>query len=247
MLVGGVLMKIGAYVLLRMGVGILPDAVHHFSTMIAVFGVLSIVYGGWLAIVQKDWRRLVAFSAISHMGVMLLGVAAMNPAGLQGALFMTVSSGLLSGLLFYLLGAMQERTHTLEISKLGGLSKSMPILSGFLLVAALGSLGLPGTSGFVSEILSFTGSFMLFPKLSAVGTAGIILAAVYLLWAIQRTTFGPIQAIHDHPPEQLDVRSLEYVPSVVLTALVIMLGLFPSLIGNLFNPTITQLLSRMGG
>lgn len=244
MLVGGVLMKIGAYLLFRIGVGILPDAVKYFATLIAVIGVINIVYAALIAMVQKDWRRLLAFSAISHMGVVLLGVAAMNEAGLQGGIFMTISSGLLSGLLFFLIGAIQERTGTTMIGALGGLSKPMPILSGFLLAAALGSLGLPGMSGFISEVLAFIGAFAAFPVLAAVGTLGIILAAVYLLWAMQRTTYGPTTAALEGVS---DAKAIEYLPMIVLTALILLIGINPSILGDLVNPTILSYVTGIGG
>jgi len=244
MIVGGVLMKIGAYVLYRVGVGVLPDAVQHFATWIAILGVINIVYMAMVALVQKDWRRLLAFSAISHMGVVLLGVAAMNQAGLQGGIFMTISSGLLSGLLFFLIGAIKERTGTSMIAGLGGLSKPMPILSGFLLAGALASLGLPGMSGFVSEILAFMGAYAAFPVIAAVGTLGVILAAVYLLWAMQRTTYGPTSAQLEGLP---DARAIEYVPMVVFIALIILIGVYPSILGDLVNSTISSYVTRIGG
>jgi NADH-quinone oxidoreductase subunit M len=244
MMVGGVLMKIGAYVLFRVGVGILPDSIQYFATLIAVIGVINIVYCAWVALVQKDWNRLLAFSSISHMGAVLLGVAALNQAGLQGGIFMTVSSGLLSALLFFLIGAVKERTGTSMIPALGGLSKPMPILAGFLLVAALASLGLPGMSQFISEVLTFMGAFAAFPVLSALGTLGIIFAAVYLLWAMQRTTYGPTVAQYEGLS---DAKAIEYVPMVVLTALVILIGVYPSILGDLVNQTVLSYVTRIGG
>ncbi|HEU4964751.1 MAG TPA: NADH-quinone oxidoreductase subunit M [Bacilli bacterium] len=244
MVVGGVLMKIGAYILFRIGVGILPDAVQHYAILIAVLGVINVIYAALVALVQRDWRKLLAFSAISHMGVVLLGVAAMNEAGLQGAIFMTISSGLLSGLLFLLIGLVQERTGTTMIGALGGLSKPMPIIAGFLLAAALASLGLPGMSGFISEVMAFIGAFKAFPVIAAVGTAGIVLAAVYLLWAMQRTTYGPTTVDYESVS---DVRALESIPMVVLTAFVILIGVYPAILGDLVNQTILGYVTRIGG
>jgi NADH-quinone oxidoreductase subunit M len=243
MIVGGVLMKVGAYVLLRIGVGVLPDMIAYFGTAIALIGVINIAYGAMVAMVQKDWRRLLAFSTISHMGIVLLGVASLTQFGLQGAVFMTISSGLLSALLFFLIGAMQTRTKTLQIDELGGISRQMPILSGFLLVGALGSLGLPGMSGFVSEIVSFIGAFQKFPVLAAVGTVGIILAAVYMLWAMQRTTFGPPGMALEGAQ---DVTAFEYVPILILLAFIILIGVYPAVLGDLINPTLTQFV-KIGG
>jgi NADH-quinone oxidoreductase subunit M len=244
MVLGGVLVKIGAYVLLRVGVGVLPDAVQAYGTWIAALGVINILYGACVAMVQKDWRRLLAFGTISHMGVFLLGVASLKAEGLQGAVFMIVSSGLLAGLLFFLTGAILERTETLQIGELGGLSKRMPVLSGFLLAGALASLGLPGMSGFVSEILSFMGAFALFPKLAAFGTLGIILSAVYLLWAMQRTTFGPIRIARESVH---DATAREYIPMVLFLALILLIGVYPAILGDLVNQTLQSLVTRIGG
>ncbi|MCL6517155.1 NADH-quinone oxidoreductase subunit M [Alicyclobacillus sp.] len=243
MLIGGVLTKTGAYALLRFGVGFLPGEVRHWGVLIAVLGVINILYGAFAAWAQKDWRRLIAFGSISHMGLVLLGVAALNPAGLQGAMFMMVSSGLLTALLFFLTGAIQARTRTTLIPALGGLSKPMPMLSGFLLVAALGSLGLPLTSGFISEIQAFIGGFGTYPGISFVGVIGIILSAVYLLYAMERTTFGPAKQVYTG---LADATPREYVPTVVLTALVLIIGVYPGVIGNLFGLSVQALL-RIGG
>lgn len=243
MLVGGLLTKTGAYVLLRFGVGMLPGEVRHFGVLIAVFGVINILYGAFAAWAQKDWRRLIAFGSISHMGLVLLGIAALNAVGLQGAMFMIVSSGLLTALLFYLTGRIKERTQTIAIERLGGLSKSMPLLSGFLLVAALASLGLPLTSGFISEIQSFIGGFGTYPTLSFFGVVGIILSAVYLLYAMQKTTFGPTA---QHYAALADARGLEMVPIIILTGLVLLVGIYPEVIGHLFGLSASALL-RIGG
>jgi NADH-quinone oxidoreductase subunit M len=177
------------------------------------------------------------------MGLVLLGIAALNPAGLQGAMFMMVSSGLLTALLFFLIGAIKDRTDTSLIPQLGGLSRSMPVLSGFLLVAALGSLGLPLTSGFISEIQAFIGGFDTYPRISAVGVLGVILSAVYLLYAMQRTTFGPLESKYG---QLADATPREYVPAVVLTALVLLIGIYPNVVGHLFNLSVNALM-RIGG
>lgn len=239
MLVGGILTKTGAYVLLRFGVGMLPGEVRHWGVLIAVFGVINILYGAFAAWAQKDWRRLIAFGGISHMGLVLLGIAALNSAGLQGAMFMLVSSGLLTALLFYVTGAIKDRTQTSMIPSLGGLSKTMPMLSGFLLLGSLGSLGLPLTSGFISEFQAFIGGFGTFPTLSFVGVLGVILSAVFFLYAIQRTTFGPTAESNS---QLADARPLEYIPILVLTAMVLLIGIYPNVIGVLFGQSAHALL-----
>ncbi|GGJ11045.1 NADH-quinone oxidoreductase subunit M [Alicyclobacillus cellulosilyticus] len=243
MLLGGVLTKTGAYILLRFGAGMLPDQVHGFGLFLAVMGVINLLYGAFAAWAQKDWRRLIAYGSISHMGLVLLGIAAFNAAGLQGAMFMMVSSGILTALLFAVTGALAERTGTFAIPRLGGLAKAMPNLSGFLLFAALGSLGLPLTSGFISEIQTFIGGFTAYPAASFVALLGVILSAVYLLYAIQRTTFGPLVQAADG---WADARPREWVAIVVLTGLVLLIGVWPQLIGHPFGFTVRTLLG-IGG
>lgn len=244
MMIGGVLMKIGLYILIRFAVALLPQGLADNAALTAVLGVISILYGAFVALAQKDWRRLVAFSSISHMGLVLLAIASMQVIGIQGALFMLVSSGLLTALLFYALGAQADRTGSFLIGDLGGLSKSLPVLSGVLLFAVLGSVGLPGLSGFISEFTSFTGGFATFPALSAIGAVGMILAALYFLYAMQRTTFGPTKREHEG---LTDARAIEYVPLTVLTALVVLIGVYPNVLGHVVHSTVSALLTRVGG
>ncbi len=243
MIVGGILTKTGAFVLIRYGVGFFPNQVHLAGTAIAIIGVINILYGAFAAWVQNDWRRLITFSSISHMGLVLLGIASMTAAGLQGAMFMLISSGLLTALLFYVTSAMRERTKTIFISAMGGLSKPMPMLSGFLLVAALGSLGLPLTSGFISEFQSFVGGFHTFPVISFFGVIGLILSATYMLYAMRKTTFGTLPQTE---VGQYDAKPIEYLPIVALTAMVILIGVYPDVIGSLFNSSVHALVG-IGG
>jgi NADH-quinone oxidoreductase subunit M len=244
MVVGGVLVKTGAYLLVRVGVGLLSPEVTRHHLLIALFGVISILYGALLAVVQNDWRRLLAFTTISHMGVFLLGVASLTAEGLTGSVFVVVSSGLLTALMFFLVGAMAARTYTFSMDRLGGLSKSMPVLAGALLAGALGSLGLPGMSGFISEFLSFMGAFQAFPSLAALGALGIVLAAVYLLRAMQKTTFGPTALVLEG---LRDIRSAEVLPTAVLLLLVILLGVYPALLGDPLHATLNAFMARIGG
>lgn len=244
MLLGGVVVKTGAYLFLRVAGGMMPAMVARYALLVAVIGVINILWAGLIAFVQGDWRRLLAYTTISHMGVFLLAAASMTPAGLQGALFVAVSSGLLTALLFAGVGIIGERAGTVEMAALGGLSKPMPYVSGLLLTGALGSLGLPGMGQFVGEILSFSGSFSVFPRLSAFGIIGILLAAVYLLWAIQRTTFGPTPAtkegLRDGTPG-------EVLPMVLLLIAVIGVGVFPAVIGQTAGGTLAALAAGIGG
>ncbi|MGJ9384742.1 complex I subunit 4 family protein [Salipaludibacillus sp. CF4.18] len=251
MILAGILLKMGGYGLIRAGFGILPDQAAKFATLIAILGVINIIYGALLALVQTDLKALVAYSSISHMGIVLLGIASFTHSGMQGAVFQLVSHGFISALLFFMVGAMYERTKTRTIAEMGGLSKSVPILAGFMLAAAMASIGLPGLSGFVSELLAFIGIFgasaELIPAAMTIGIIagiGIILTAAYLLWAMQRTTFGPIKEKFMNLP---DARPMEYVPMVGLLALSLILGVYPHILSDVINTTVIDIVSRIGG
>lgn len=251
MILAGILLKMGAYGLLRICFGILPDAAAHFATWIAILGVINILYGAMLALVQKDLKKLIAYSSISHMGIVLIGAASFTPEGMQGAIFQMVSHGFISALLFFMVGAIYERTHTRMLADLGGLSKAMPVLAGFMLAAAMASVGLPGLSGFVSELMAFMGIFAASPEIipaartiAAIGALGIILTAAYLLWAIQQTTFGHMRDEYKNLP---DARRVEYIPMVALFGLSLLIGVYPNILSDVINITVIDLVSRIGG
>ncbi|UCZ53009.1 NADH-quinone oxidoreductase subunit M [Bacillus shivajii] len=251
MILAGVLLKMGGYGLLRIAFGILPDQAARFATLIAILGVINIIYGALLALVQTDLKRLVAFSSISHMGIVLLGAASVTVSGMQGAIFQLVSHGFIAALLFFMVGAIYERTKTRTISELGGLSKSIPILAGFMLAAAMASVGLPGLSGFVSELLAFIGIFgapaEIIPAATLIGVIaglGIILTAAYLLWAMQRTTFGEM---NEKYKGLQDARPMEYIPMVGLLALSLLIGIYPNILSDVINITVIDFVSRIGG
>ncbi|OIJ11729.1 NADH-quinone oxidoreductase subunit M [Anaerobacillus alkalilacustris] len=251
MILAGVLLKMGAYGLLRVGFGILPDQAAKFAFLIAILGVVNIIYGALLALVQKDLKKLVAYSSISHMGIVLLGAASFTTQGMQGAIFQLVSHGFIAALLFFMVGAIYERTHTRMIEDLGGLSKTIPILAGFLLAAAMASVGLPGMSGFVSELLAFMGIFGASPDIipaaktiAVVAALGIILTAAYLLWAMQRTTFGQLHQSNAHLE---DARPIEYIPMICLLGLTILIGVYPAILSDVINITVIDIVSKIGG
>jgi NADH-quinone oxidoreductase subunit M len=227
MIHSGILLKMGAYGLLRFGLLLFPDQVRDFSVTIAVLGVINILYGALLAFRQKELKLVLAYSSISHMGIVLLGIAAFNEIGLQGAVFQLVSHGLISALLFLIVGSIYERTGTTELAELGGLARSMPFISGVLLAAGLASLGLPGLSGFIGEFLSLLGLFESLRWLTAAAVLGVILTAVYVLRAVLKITFGP-------QPEKYgalkDARLIEAVPMIVLLAFIVLLGCYPSIL-----------------
>jgi NADH-quinone oxidoreductase subunit M len=187
---------------------------------------------------------VLAYSSISHMGIVLIGLGALNEAGVQGAIFQVVSHGLISALLFFLVGAFYERTDTSLMENLGGMAKGMPIASGFLLAGALASLGLPGMSGFVSEFMAFLGLFGEMPWIAAVGTIGIIMTAVYLLRAVLGITYG--QA-HREFTGIVDLKGVEWVPVVVLIGLIVLIGVVPSVLSSPLQATLETIMLGLGG
>jgi NADH-quinone oxidoreductase subunit M len=214
------------------------------TPIVMILGLVNILYGAILAFVQKEFKRVLAFSSISHMGILLLGIAALNQIGLQGALFQAISHGLISALMFFLVGSMYERTKTTMLDDLGGLAKSVPVLSGLLLVAGFALLGLPGLSGFISEFLAFLGIFQVNPWLAAVGTIGLILAAVYTLRVVLKTTFGPMK---DRFVGLADLRVKEILPMFVLVGFIVLIGVYPKLLEESIQVTLHQMLLKIGG
>lgn len=244
MIHSGILLKIGAYGLIRFGMGIFPEQFKMLATLIAVLGVINLLYGAFLAFIQTDFKMVLAYSSISHMGIVLIGLAAMNEAGVQGAIFQVVSHGLISALLFFLVGVLYERTDTSLIENLGGMAKGMPIAAGFLLAGALASLGLPGMSGFVSEFMAFLGLFKELPWVAAVGTIGIIMTAAYLLRAVLGMTYGKA---HREFTGVLDLKGAEFVPVVVLMLLIVLIGVYPSVLSAPLQTTLETIMLGIGG
>lgn len=235
MIHSGILLKMGAYGLIRFGLLLFPEQTNNCATALAILGVVSIIYGAVLAFVQKEFKLILAYSSISHMGVVLLGLAAINQIGLEGAVFQMVSHGLISALMFLLVGAIYERTQTTTIDELGGLAASVPFMSGILLVAGLASLGLPGLSGFISEFLAFLGLFGSMKVITVVGTLGIILTAVYVLRGVLRITFGPIRDAHRG---MKDARLMEVIPMITLVAFILLIGVYPAILSQSLQQTI---------
>ncbi|WP_019153944.1 NADH-quinone oxidoreductase subunit M [Robertmurraya massiliosenegalensis] len=244
MLHSGILLKIGAFGLIRFGMGIFPEQFQSIAVLLAVLGVINLLYGAFLAFKQTDFKMVLAYSSISHMGIVLIGLGALNEAGIQGAIFQVVSHGLISALLFFLVGVFYERFHTSAIGNLGGMAKGMPLTAGFLLAGALASLGLPGMSGFVSEFMAFLGLFEEMPVLAAIGCIGIIMTAVYLLRAVLGITYG--KANREFAAVS-DLKSVEFIPVVTLLALIVLIGVYPSVLSELLHSTLETIMLGLGG
>ncbi|MCA0170473.1 NuoM family protein [Bacillus sp. RAR_GA_16] len=229
MIHAGVLLKIGAYGLIRFGAGFFPEQLKETAVILAILGVINLLYGAFIALVQTELRSVLAYSSISHMGIVIIGIASFNTAGLQGAVFQTISHGLIAALLFLLVGVIIDRFHSTKLSDLGGVASQTPLFAGFFLAAGLASLGLPGMSGFISEFLAFLGLFETMPVIGSIGVIGLILTAVYVLRAVLAVTFGERKPQFD---KQKDLSAIELVSSAILLSLIIWIGVYPAVLSN---------------
>lgn len=247
MIHSGILLKMGAYGLIRFGILFFPEEATQWAWVLALLGVINILYGAILAFVQKEFKLVLAYSSISHMGIVLVGLAAFNEIGMQGAIFQLVSHGLISALMFLLVGSIYERTGSTELTQLGGLAKSMPFMSGMLLIAGLASLGLPGLSGFISEFMAFLGLFATYKAFTIVALLGVILTAVYILRAVLKITFGSMQ---ERFAGLQDARLIEAIPMITLVAFIVLIGIYPSVLSEPLHQTVSdfeQFISSVAG
>ena len=246
-ILAGVLLKLGAYGLIRFAVPLYPFAAHTFAWPIIVLSVVAIVYGAIVSIVQPDLKRLVAYSSVSHMGFVTLGIFVFNATALQGAVLQMINHGLITGGLFLLVGVVYERTHDRTIAKMGGLAAAMPIWSTVFGFFILASAGLPGLSGFVGEFLVFVGSFSVAPVIALVSIIVMILAATYLLWMFQRVAFGGLSDfLRGLGGHLTDMSGTELATLAPLAVGIVVLGLFPSLVLDLLRGPAQTFLAAAG-
>lgn len=242
-LLAGVLLKMGTYGFLRFNLPLFPKATIDFIPLMAVLAVIGIIYGALVAIVQSDLKKLVAYSSVSHLGFIILGIFALTSQGLQGGVVQMINHGLTTGALFLLVGMLYERTHTKQIADFGGLARVMPILAGVFLFIAFASIGLPGLNGFVGEFLILIGSYATLPAYAIVAAGGVILAAIYLLWAYERVFTGELVNPQHEDLKDLSLReTLIFVP---LVALIIVLGVYPKIALDVIEPSTEAVLDRI--
>ena len=250
-ILAGVLLKMGGYGILRFCLPFFPDAAVTFIPYVAVLSVIAIVYGAMVAMVQKDLKKLVAYSSVSHMGFVTAGIFASiavagNAAGMEGAILVMFNHGILTGALFLLVGFLYERTHTREIAEMGLLAKPLPVLAGFTLFFALGSLGLPGLNGFVGEFLSLLGLFQYSRWMAAVGGIGVILAAAYLLWMYQRIWFNDRGDEAVKPAFSLrDFGAREIASLLPLVVFAVWAGVYPNTFLQFLHVPVQEVLDRV--
>jgi len=246
-LLAGILLKMGTYGFIRVSLPMLPDAARVWAPWIAVLAVISIVYGAAVAFAQTDLKKLVAYSSVSHMGFVMLGIFSLTAAGLNGAIAVMFSHGVVTGMLFLIVGMVYERTHTRQIADISGLSSAMPVMGGLLAFASFASLGLPGLSGFVGEFLSLIGSWesTVIPHwLTVIAAVGVLLAAAYMLWMVLRVVLGtPSDVVRGLP----DASPRELTALAPLIALTLIVGLSWSSLLSFVDPAVKALVAALGG
>lgn len=247
----GILLKVGAYGIIRICYGIFPDAAIHYSYYVGLMGMISIIYGALNALSAKDLKRLIAYSSVSHMGFVLIGIASLTAEGMNGAIFQLFSHGILSSMLFFLVGVLYYRVHDRELASFRGLSLQMPKYTVFVVIAFFASLGLPGMSGFIGEAFSLFGAFLsetsngMLPRwMAIVSTLGILLGAAYFLWALQRMFFGEKRfKLTTWETELTDLTAREYIVLIPLAFGTIFLGIFPSYLFDWSNASVNVLIN----
>ncbi len=239
-ILAGVLLKMGTYGMLRISFPIFPDAMRHFAWELALLGVISMVYGALVAMAQTDFKKLIAYSSVSHMGIVVLGMSSMNTQGMTGAVFQMFNHGTITAMLFLIVGVIYDRAHTRGLGEFGGLMNQMPRYAGAMTVAFFAALGLPGLSGFISEALSLLGAFQTFRTLTIIGAVTIVLTAGYMLWVLQRVFLGTL-------PEKwkglTDMNGRETFMLATLGVIVIACGIYPAPVLNLMNSSLNHLSS----
>ena len=245
-ILAGVLLKMGTYGLLRFAFPLFPQAADFFAPWLALLAVIGIIYGALVAMVQPDMKKLVAYSSVSHLGFVVLGIAAMNVQGVQGAVYQMLNHGVSTGGLFLLVGMLSDRRHTRLIAQFGGLKTVMPHFVAAFLIVTLSSIGLPGLNGFVGEFLILLGSFRaeaLGPKMTAFAATGVILSATYMLWMFQRVNYGPVTK--DENRSLPDLTPREWLVIVPIVAMAILMGVLPNLFLKPMAPSVDRLLTLM--
>ncbi len=239
-ILAGVLLKLGTYGILRISFPIFPEITRELAWYIALFGMINIIYGALVALAQKDFKKLIAYSSVSHMGYVLLGMASLSATGVNGAILQMFNHGTITAMLFLIVGVLYDRSHTRGLNDFGGLANQMPVYTGFVTVAFFAALGLPSLSGFISEALVFVGAFGSeeIRTLTIISTLGILLGAAYMLWTLQRIFFGKL---NEKWNQLTDIDTREYIMFIPLTIIIIFLGVYPSAMLDIMNSSVNAL------
>jgi NADH-quinone oxidoreductase subunit M len=236
----------GTYGFLRFAIPFFPGEAFTplMQTIVVTLAVVGILYGALVALVQPDVKKLVAYSSVSHLGFVVLGICAMNVQGVQGAVYQRLAHGISTGGLFLMVGMLSDRRHTRLISEFGGLKKVMPRLTAAFLIITLASIGMPALNGFIAEFLTMLGAFLWDPRYAVAAGLGVILSAVYMLWMFQRVYLGEVT--HEENETLPDLRPREWAAVVPLCALAIVMGVFPSIFLAPMEPSVRRLVEQVG-
>ncbi|HEX16144.1 MAG TPA: NADH-quinone oxidoreductase subunit M, partial [Deltaproteobacteria bacterium] len=244
-ILAGVLLKMGTYGFIRFAIPLFPAAAHKAIPWVSVLALIGIIYGALVSMMQDDLKKLVAFSSVSHLGFVMLGMFAFTMQGVQGSIYQMLNHGVSTGALFLLVGMIYERRHTRLIASFGGLAKVMPVFATFFMIVALSSIALPGTNGFVGEFLILLGTFRANPVYAILGATGVIWGAAYMLWMLQRVMFGPITNPENEKLRDLNLREiLTLVPIVIM---IFWMGIFPKFFFKKMDVSVAHYLKEVKG
>ena len=239
----GVMLKMGTYGFYRFAMPLFPDATMAFGPLLIGLSVIGIVYGALVAMVQDDVKKLVAYSSVSHLGFVMLGLFALNQEGVAGSIYQMLGHGVSTGALFLLVGVLYERRHTRKIVDYGGLTKVVPVFAVVFMIVTLSSIGLPGTNGFVGEFMILLGAFQYAPIPTTIATTGVIFGATYMLWMFQRVMFGPLTNHANQNLKDLNVREMVYLAPLIV--LIFVMGVYPQPFLDRINPSVNAFVTRM--
>ena len=242
-LLAGVLLKMGTYGLLRFSLPLFPNMSHLLAPLISLLAIIGIIYGALVAMVQPDMKKLVAYSSVSHLGFIVLGIFSFTAEGIEGAVYQMLNHGVSTGALFLLVGMIYERRHTRMIAEFGGVANRMPVYAAVFLIVTLSSIGLPGLNGFVGEFLVLLGTFGVSPVHAAFAATGVILSAVYMLWMYQRVIWGEVT--NPHNESLTDITTRERLTLVPLLLLIVWMGVYSSPFLRPMDASVTNLLNRV--
>ncbi|MGC6440320.1 MAG: NADH-quinone oxidoreductase subunit M [Candidatus Puniceispirillaceae bacterium] len=243
MILAGVLLKMGGYGFIRFSLPMFPDASELFAPYIFVLSVIAVIYTSLVALAQKDMKKLIAYSSVAHMGFVTIGIFSLNEQGIAGAMFQMISHGLVSAALFFCVGVVYDRLHTRDIAAYGGVADAMPRYAAYFMFMMLASVGLPGTSGFVGEMLVLVGAWQAASWVAFLAATGLVLGAAYMLWLYRRVVFGVLEKPEVKEMARLDQREVAiFIP---LTILVLWLGVYPASLLDVMNPIIEQIVAQL--
>jgi NADH-quinone oxidoreductase subunit M len=243
-LLAGVLLKLGGYGYLRFSLPMLPEASEFFTPLIYTLSVVAVIYTSLVALMQEDMKKLIAYSSIAHMGIVTIGIFTPNALGVDGSIFQMLSHGVVSGALFMAVGVVYDRLHTHEIDRFGGLVSRMPIYAVTFMLFSLASVGLPGTSGFVGEILVIVGVFQINSWVALLAATGAFLSVAYMLWLYRRVIFGAL--VKEDLKGMMDLRPNEVLAFVPLVVVTLLMGIYPALFLDPMKASVDNLVAQLG-